>query len=90
MKKHWWSLFFITAFCLSFIGGPNTSLGNGEKVYIVPIHNDVEKGLANFLTRAIETAEEDGAEASVCDINSRGGAVEAADGIRQAYARTDS
>ena len=57
LRKRWWSLFFIAAFCLSFISGPDVSSGNAEKVYIVPIHNEVEKGLANFLSRAIETAE---------------------------------
>ncbi|WP_236636176.1 NfeD family protein [Pradoshia eiseniae] len=89
MRKRWWSLFFIAAFCLSFISGPDVSSGNAEKVYIVPIHNEVEKGLANFLSRAIETAEEGGAEAIIFDINTPGGAVDAADRIGQIFTETD-
>ncbi len=89
MRKRWWSLFFIAAFCLSFVSGPDVSSGNGEKVYIVPIHNEVEKGLSNFLSRAIETAEKDGAEAIIFDINTPGGAVDAADEIGQTFAETD-
>ena len=51
------------------------------KVYHVPIHSNVEKGLYAFLERSIEEAKESGADVLLLDIHTPGGAVDAAEDI---------
>ncbi|MET3699288.1 membrane-bound serine protease (ClpP class) [Bacillus oleivorans] len=62
---------------------------NQDFVYVVPLENTVEKGLAAFLTRAIETAEQEGARAIIFEVNTPGGAVEAASEIGNLLAHAD-
>jgi membrane-bound serine protease (ClpP class) len=60
---------------------PHT-LGKSDKlVYIVPIEDTVEKGLNAFLERAVSEAEENEADAIIFEVNTPGGAVDAAAGI---------
>lgn len=47
-------------------------------VYVIPIEDSVEKGLTAYLTRAVKTAEENNASAIIFEINTPGGAVDAA------------
>ncbi|HZG73264.1 MAG TPA: nodulation protein NfeD [Chondromyces sp.] len=47
-------------------------------VFVIPVHNEVEKGLNQFLKRAIKEAEESQAELIVLDIHTPGGLVDAA------------
>jgi membrane-bound serine protease (ClpP class) len=55
------------------------SYADSEKtVYIVPIEDTVEKGLNAFLKRAVSEAEEDNARAIIFEVNTPGGAVDAA------------
>lgn len=54
---------------------------NGQKVYVAPVKKEVERGLAAFLERSIDEAEENDAEALILDINTPGGAVNAAEEI---------
>ncbi|MDZ5712213.1 NfeD family protein [Jeotgalibacillus haloalkalitolerans] len=54
---------------------------NAERVYVAPVKKEVERGLASFLERSIEEAEENDAEALILDINTPGGAVNAAEEI---------
>lgn len=89
MRKRWWALIIIFAFFLMGIAGPPSGSANADKVYIVPLQDEVEKGLSNFLKRAIATAEKDGAKAIVFDINTPGGAVDAADEIGEIFANTE-
>ena len=89
MRKRWWTVILIFTFCLIGIAGPQSGNANADKVYIVPLQNEVEKGLSNFLKRAIATAEKDGAEAIIFDINTPGGAVDAADEIGETFANTE-
>lgn len=49
-----------------------------ELVFIVPIENTVEKGLYAFLKRAVEEAEKENADALIFEVNTPGGAVDAA------------
>ncbi|OLS40747.1 nodulation protein NfeD [Bacillus sp. MRMR6] len=60
---------------------PVDSSAKGEVVYVVPIEETVEKGLYAFLQRAVETAEKENADAIIFEINTPGGAVDAAAGI---------
>jgi membrane-bound serine protease (ClpP class) len=58
-------------------------------VYHVPIKETVEKGLYQFLERAISEAEENGAEVIIFEIDTPGGEVQSAGEIGNLLARTD-
>lgn len=68
-------------------------LGNAyakqTNVYVVPLEDTVEKGLYAFLKRAVETAEKDQAEAIIFEINTPGGAVDAASQIGKLFTSTE-
>jgi membrane-bound serine protease (ClpP class) len=68
---------------------PVDSSAKGEVVYVVPIEETVEKGLFAFLKRAVETAEKENADAIIFEINTPGGAVDAAAGIGKLLTSTD-
>ena len=66
------------------------AVSSSEKiVYVVPIEKTVEKGLYSFLKRAVTTAEKENAEAIIFEINTPGGAVEAAGDIGKLLTTTD-
>lgn len=69
--------FMLILTCFSWsLSYPNA---DSEKiVYIVPIKDTVEKGLNAFLKRAVTEAEEDNASAIIFEVNTPGGAVDAA------------
>ncbi|CAM5205853.1 NfeD family protein [Lysinibacillus sphaericus] len=60
---------------------PLTTAFASSKVYHVPIHDEVERGLHAFLERAFKEAEENYAEAIVLEIHTPGGFVNAASDI---------
>ncbi|MEI2355978.1 NfeD family protein [Mesobacillus zeae] len=62
---------------------------NREKVYVIPVEDTVEKGMYAYLKRAVNTAEEEGAAAVVLDINTPGGAVDAAAEIGKLLSDTE-
>ncbi len=49
-----------------------------KNVYLVPIESTVEKGLVSFLNRALNTAEANDADLVIFEVNTPGGAVDAA------------
>lgn len=55
--------------------------GGGKLVYVIPIQNDIERGLEAFLSRTTKEAIEAGADHIIFEINTPGGSVEAADNI---------
>ncbi len=58
---------------------PNKSLSATDQVvYIIPLEETVEKGLSAFVDRSITDAEEKGADTIILEINTPGGAVDAA------------
>ncbi|WP_070120627.1 NfeD family protein [Bacillus marinisedimentorum] len=63
--------------------------GGQGTVYIVPLEKTVEKGLYSFLDRAITTAEENNASHIIFEINTPGGAVDAAADIAKRMSETD-
>jgi membrane-bound serine protease (ClpP class) len=73
-----------------FLLMPGWGAAKQHNVYVIPIQNDVEKGLYAFLDRAISTAEENGADLIVFEMNTPGGAVDAARDIGNRIARTDT
>lgn len=68
---------------------PLTGFAKEKIVYKVPVEETVEKGLYAFLTRAVTTAENDGAEAIIFEINTPGGAVDAATDIAKLLSSTN-
>ncbi|MDZ5470939.1 nodulation protein NfeD (plasmid) [Bacillus sp. 31A1R] len=78
---------FLLAFGLMF--QPFKGDAKNDVVYVVPITETVEKGLYAFLSRAVETAEEENASAIIFDIHTPGGAVDAATQIGKLLTSTD-
>ncbi|MBS4209066.1 nodulation protein NfeD [Bacillus sp. FJAT-50079] len=76
----------VLASVLSFL--PVQAKGKEANVYVIPIKDDVEKGLSAYLDRAISTAEENGADLIIFDMNTPGGAVDAARDIGNRIAKT--
>lgn len=70
----------IFSFLLAFILMVSPFKGNADNeiVYVVPIEETVEKGMYAFLSRAVQTAEEANAAAIIFEIDTPGGAVDAA------------
>ncbi len=62
---------------------PVSSAGDSDKVYVIPIQKEVERGLHAFLERAIKDAEDHNAELIIFDIDTPGGLVDAAGDIGQ-------
>jgi len=65
--------------------GPLSGQGSGDVVQ-VPIHGDIELGLAPFVERSLEQARAAGAAAVILDIETPGGRVDAAQRIANAIA----
>jgi membrane-bound serine protease (ClpP class) len=61
----------------------------GKSIFIIPVHETIEPGLAYFIKRSLESAEAEGAGAIILDINTFGGRVDAAVEIRDALDRCD-
>ena len=64
--------------------GLSVSPSAGETVYVVPIRGTIEKGLAAFVSRVVDEAEEVGAAAVIFEIDTPGGALDAALTVRDA------
>ncbi|WP_173108209.1 NfeD family protein [Bacillus sp. KH172YL63] len=67
----------------SFLQPLISSAENPERVYVIPIQKEVERGLHAFLERAITDAEEHNADLIIFDIDTPGGLVDAAGDIGQ-------
>ncbi|WP_188453953.1 NfeD family protein [Virgibacillus oceani] len=57
--------------------------GNGKLVYVIPVEDEVEKGLEAFLTRATKEAQEEGADHIIFEIDTPGGRVDVAGQIAE-------
>lgn len=71
--------FFLPIDTIKVVNAENE--GGGKLVYVIPIENDVERGLEAFLSRTTKEAIENGADHIIFEINTPGGSVEAADNI---------
>ncbi len=60
-----------------------------KRVYVIPVHETVEKGLLAFINRSIQEAKEANAELIILDINTPGGAVDAASDIAKSITATE-
>jgi membrane-bound serine protease (ClpP class) len=78
---------FLFAFILMLI--PIKGNADREVVYVVPIQETVEKGLYSFLNRAVNQAEEENASAIIFEMDTPGGAVDAAGKIGKLLSAAD-
>lgn len=70
---------------MGYVLEPASCQRSGE-VFEIPIHGDIELGLAPFVERSLEEARIGGAEAVILDIETPGGRVDAAQRIANAVA----
>lgn len=77
---------FLFAFFLMFV--PFKGNASNEVIYVVPITETVEKGMYAFLNRAVQTAEEENASAIIFEVDTPGGAVDAAGKIGKLLSST--
>lgn len=85
---------YLSLMFLSLILLPFQNIGHSETksvpvVYYIPVEQAVERGLEAFIRRSIETAAEAGASHIVLEINTPGGAIDAAGNIAQLLRSTD-
>ncbi|KGP73154.1 NfeD family protein [Pontibacillus yanchengensis] len=59
--------------------------GEGKRVYVVPVEQAVEKGLASFLERSVKEARQSNADHIIFSIDTPGGAVDAASSIAKLF-----
>ncbi|WP_234396884.1 NfeD family protein [Bacillus massiliglaciei] len=67
---------------------PEASAEEKKTVYVVPVEETVERGLAAFLGRALDTAEQNDADLVIFEVDTPGGAVNAAEEISKLLADT--
>lgn len=70
--------FFPLLLALFILLMPQHSIANQFVVYVVPVEQTVEKGLSAFLERSVKLAEAEDADAIIFEVNTPGGAVDAA------------
>ncbi|MGP4074449.1 NfeD family protein [Halobacillus sp. K22] len=63
--------------------------GEGQQVYIVPVQETVERGMAAFLKRTTEEAAENGVDHIIFEIDTPGGRVDAAGDIGEIFQDLD-
>lgn len=83
-------LFFVILFLigLSSLIAPSQTLSAEKNVYVIPVEKSVEKGLSAYLNRSITEAEENDADLIILEINTPGGAVNAATEISERITNT--
>ncbi|SEM29941.1 membrane-bound serine protease (ClpP class) [Mesobacillus persicus] len=89
MKLSRISIIFFMVIGFAVMSTPVHTAAQGETVYVVPVSATVEKGLFAFLERAVSEAEADNASAIIFDVNTPGGAVDAAGDIGKLFTSTD-
>lgn len=67
---------------------PAAGEGDGKTVYIIPVQQEIERGLEAFLERSLNDAEKAGADHIIFEINTPGGRVDSANKIAQQIRNT--
>lgn len=62
---------------------PVNGEGSGKRVYIIPVRQEIERGLEAFLNRSIQDAEQARADHIIFEINTPGGMVDSANKIAE-------
>ncbi|WP_083967535.1 NfeD family protein [Bacillus thermotolerans] len=78
IEKHFVRLAGVLLLVFSLLLPEAVQAQEEEPVYVVPVHNEVEKGLHAFMKRSFEEAKKNGAQLIILDIHTPGGAVDAA------------
>ena len=79
MKKIKISIALFSCFIICLLLGVQlTAKSVDQKVHVIPIEDTVEKGLSKFIERSFEQAKSERAKHIILDINTPGGAVDAA------------
>ncbi|MCA6607210.1 NfeD family protein [Bacillus safensis] len=79
MKKIKISIALFSCFIICLLLGVQlTAKSADQKVHVIPIEDTVEKGLSKFIERSFEQAKSERAKHIILDINTPGGAVDAA------------
>ena len=81
LRKPW--VLWVTAVMVLFIGR-GLALGQQPVVYVVPVEDVIDLGLAPFIQRVLDEASQEGAASVVLKVNTFGGRVDAAVLIRDA------
>lgn len=89
-----WMKFALVSWLLACVLLPFQVLANqadskNASIYVIPIEQTVERGLEAFLERSFSEAEENGADHIILNINTPGGAVDAAGHIANIINSTD-
>ncbi|MFB4211869.1 nodulation protein NfeD [Shouchella sp. JSM 1781072] len=89
----WLKVAFV-AYLLAFLLMPlqmivEADTASDTKLYVIPVEQTVERGLEAFLERSFEEAEEENADHIILDIDTPGGAVDAAGHIANIINSTD-
>ncbi|QHE53008.1 nodulation protein NfeD [Pontibacillus sp. HMF3514] len=88
MKKIARLIWILSIVCLVFpifFSGHSAAEGEGKKVFIVPLENEVERGLESFLERSANEARKQGADHIIFEVDTPGGSVKAAKNIAQIF-----
>lgn len=90
----WRLLFFVVLLIAGGLGAFFTPVeadnnGENELIYVIPVEKEVERGLEAFLSRSIDTAEEQGADQIIFEVHTPGGFVDAAGNIAALIRNTD-
>jgi membrane-bound serine protease (ClpP class) len=84
-----WALFLLTLLSAVISNTSVKAADSKQPVYVIPVHDTVEKGLLAFINRSIKEAEEMNAKTIILDINTPGGAVDAASEIAKSITTTN-
>ena len=82
------AVYFATSVSLFAANGQPTDKSTGSNVfYVIKLHKDIDKSALRTITKGLEQAEANDADYCIIDMNTYGGAVDAADSIRNAILR---
>ncbi|WP_418937024.1 NfeD family protein [Metabacillus fastidiosus] len=89
-RKHFFQFVILCGLILSFFTGTGSTLSDSaKKVYVIPLEDTVEKGLSQFIKRSVKEAEAQQVDHILLEINTPGGAVDAAMEIADTLRATD-
>ncbi|MGI6036729.1 MAG: NfeD family protein [Limnochordia bacterium] len=75
MRGHWLKIILLSLLLISALVG---QAAGSERVLVIPIRGDIETGLAEFVQRSLRTAQREGVQAVIMEIDTFGGRVDAA------------
>ncbi|MFZ3588202.1 NfeD family protein [Bacillus sp. DJP31] len=91
VRRYIWLAFFMLflSSILANFSANAVESNDSKSVYVIPVEKTVENGLLAFINRSIKEAEEMNAKVIILDINTPGGAVDAASDIAKSITTTE-